>query len=121
MLVKRISIAGLLVLIFVIGIPNVINTVNDEARNFSVNEQGQTYGRVPYTAESTLEPDLMEAEGENGVVGYIKTSDLSPGVSSPEEAIAYQKSIEEVGYRSIPLYKSDGITVIGEFRLQSSK
>ncbi|MDF2682171.1 MAG: pPPM1a [Brevibacillus sp.] len=109
-------------LIFVISIPTVINTVDDKVPNYPVNEQGQTYGSgLSLLPGPSKEPDLLLAKGENGIVGYVKSSDLSPSVSSPEEAIAYQKSMEAVGYRSIPLYKLDGITVIGEFRLYSSK
>jgi bla regulator protein BlaR1 len=89
---------------------------------YPVNAQGQTYGPNIHTDdpyETFGEPDLMTARGENGVDGYVKASDLlGPHFSSPEEAIAYQEAIKAAsGYRSIPLYESDGKTVIGEFRL----
>lgn len=86
--------------------------------DYLVNEQGQTYGHGPYPSGQTRELDLIKAEGENGIVGYVKAADLAPRVSSPEEAIAYQESVEaDGGYTSIPLYKLDGQTVIGKFRL----
>lgn len=86
--------------------------------DYPVNEQGQTYGSLPYFENKPVkEPDLISAEGENGIIGYVKATDMVPSVSSPEEAIAYQETIEAVGYESVPLYESDGKTVIGEFRM----
>ncbi|GLX66053.1 hypothetical protein MU1_03970 [Paenibacillus glycanilyticus] len=86
--------------------------------DYQTNEQGETYGHGPFTG---VEPDLIKAEGENGVVGYVKASDLSPSYSSPEEALANQELLNKSEYRSIHLYKSDGKTIIGEFRMYSSK
>ncbi|WP_232699113.1 hypothetical protein [Brevibacillus daliensis] len=100
---------------------NSITTVEEKVPDYPVNEQGQTYGHVPYhSGPTTQEPDLISTVGENGVVGYVKASDMAPSVSSPEEAIAYQESMEAIGYKSIPLYESDGKTVIGEFIMYSS-
>lgn len=50
------------------------------------------------------------AVGENGVVGYVKSSDLNgSSFSSPEEVIAHQEALLKAGgYESIPLYESDG-------------
>ncbi|MBY0083613.1 MULTISPECIES: hypothetical protein [Brevibacillus] len=100
---------------------NYKGALSQNTPNYPINEQGQTYGEGPYPVGTTQVPDLISATGENGVNGYVKASDLNTNVSSPEEAYAYQKSMEELGYKSIPLYKSDGKTVIGEFRLYSSR
>ncbi|SEB27645.1 hypothetical protein [Paenibacillus sp. 276b] len=86
---------------------------------YPTNEQGQTYGEGPFLPGKTKEPDLIKAENEDGLVGYIKTSDLESGAASPEEAMEYQASIESVDVRSIPMYKSDGNTVIGQFKVGS--
>ena len=94
--------------------------VVDEIPTYSVNGNGKTYGNGPYPAGEIQEPDLIRAHGVNGVEGYVKSSDMSPSFSTPEEALAYQKEIEKVGYLSIPLYESDGKTVIGEFTMFSS-
>ncbi|MFF2531522.1 hypothetical protein ACFVS2_21680 [Brevibacillus sp. NPDC058079] len=94
---------------------------NSNIPNYPINDQGQTYGQGPYPVGTTQVPDLISATGENGVNGYVKATDLNANVSTPEEAYAYQKSMEKLGYKSIPLYKSDGKTVIGEFRLYSSR
>jgi beta-lactamase regulating signal transducer with metallopeptidase domain len=83
--------------------------------DYPVNEQGQTYGHAPYNPSVIVQdPDLMAAIGINGVEGYVKATDLNgPSFSSPQEAIAYQEANRDG--RSIPLYESDGTTVIGEF------
>ncbi len=100
-------------------LPERLSEANLEDPRYSVNENGQTYGEGPFPAGKDQEPDLIKAIGENGVAGYIKNSDVTASVSSPEEAIAHQKEIEEIGYKSIPLYESDGTTVIGEYILYS--
>ena len=88
--------------------------------DYPVNEQGQTYGHVPSNASGIVqEPNLTEAIGTNGVEGYVKTTDLNGlSVSSPQEVIAYQETNKDG--RSIPLYESDGTTVIGEFIVKGS-
>lgn len=118
---KNITVLGAILILTIIGIPTVLTLNANSTPNYPINEQGQTYGSDPLTIEPSQEPDLLEATGENGVEGYVKTSDLRPPVSSPEEAIDFQKITEATGYRSIPLYESDGKTVIGEFRLHFSK
>jgi hypothetical protein len=83
--------------------------------DYPVNEQGQTYGHAPYNPSAIVQdPDLIAAVGTNGARGYVKATDLNgPSFSSPQEAIAYQEANRDG--RSIPLYESDGTTVIGEF------
>ncbi|MFB5089463.1 hypothetical protein PGC35_20145 [Psychrobacillus sp. PGGUH221] len=101
---------------------NII-TGNENNTEFAINEQGQTYGTpiIPSgPGEVGHEPDLIKTKGENGLVGYVKAQDLTPNFSSPKEALAQQETIKTVGYVSIPLYKSDGNTIIGEFRMHSS-
>lgn len=95
---------------------NRINPI-EKKPNYPVNEQGQTYGNAPFPAGPANEPDLILAEGENEVVGFVKSSDLNSGASSPTEAMDYQESMKSVGYKALPLYKEDGKTVIGEFRM----
>lgn len=88
---------------------------------YHVNQNGQTYGIEYDSGES---PDLIAAVGENGIEGYIKSEDLldeGDFVQTPEKAIEYSKKVatlkEEGAYRKIPLYKSDGETIIGKFRV----
>ncbi|HBC30786.1 MAG TPA: hypothetical protein DC024_06015 [Clostridiales bacterium] len=60
------------------------------------------------------------AEGVDGTVGYVLHKDLNDdyGVKNPEQALKYQK--EHAGKsRVIPLYASDGKTIIGKFRIDS--
>jgi len=90
------------------------------ASQYPVNANGETYGEGPFPAGKDQEPDLIKASGENGVVGYIKNADISETATTTEEALTRQKEIEEAGYQSIPLYESDGATLIGEFRLYPS-
>ena len=87
------------------------------------NAQGETYGISPQTAHSEdQEPDLIAAVGVDGVKGYVKKADLDKDMAkSPEEAVAIMKQRESLKttntYEEIPLYASDGKTVVGKFRL----
>jgi hypothetical protein len=80
------------------------------------NENGQTYGSVSGRSIEDV-PDLVAARGIDGItVGYVKSTDLfSPLPSSPEEAVKMQLEKDARGLYTIPLYESDGKTVIGEF------
>jgi len=76
-----------------------------------INEQGQTYG-----TEGSDKPDLIAAEGIDGTLGYVLRSDAEPPeFKTPEEALEWQEKNKD--RKAIPLYDSDGITVIGEFEM----
>ncbi|MET3207361.1 UNVERIFIED_CONTAM: hypothetical protein ABIC26_000295 [Paenibacillus sp. PvR008] len=79
---------------------------------FPINENGQTYGKVIYQKP---EPDLLEAIGVDGTVGYILSEDIDSHVSTPIEAIEQQKKRGD--HRDIPLYDKDGKTIIGSFKV----
>ena len=50
----------------------------------------------------------------NGKSGYVKKDDFVSEIpKNPEEALNIQ---EDSFVKSIPVYKNDGITVIGEFQ-----
>lgn len=81
------------------------------------NEEGLTYGLEAFGA------DLILVEMENGETGYVYKEDLlTEGdlVNTPEEALAWNKEkdklMEKQGYvKKIPVYASDGETVVGVF------
>ena len=79
---------------------------------YPINESGQTYG--PSVPGSTEMPDLVSAEGNNGVIGYVYLQEMmGPEPSSIEEAMSSEYS----GPRDVPLYSSDGVTIIGTFSI----
>lgn len=83
---------------------------------YKVNENGQTYGKM--AENSNEEPDLIETTASNGKTGYIKATDIDKygggDINSLEEAKKYMKNDKPV---RIPVYKSDGESVIGYFYL----
>jgi len=87
---------------------------------YPVNDNGQTYGPDLSDAD-TSSPDLVACVGIDGTDGYCYKTDLDGYLpNTPEEALDYMKQLqsakEESGYtRVIPLYASDGKTVIGKF------
>ncbi|MFB2584336.1 hypothetical protein [Herbiconiux liukaitaii] len=88
---------------------------------WGVNEAGETFGNYK---EDAGEADLMSATATNGARGYIRRTELSfvdgstamEGFTSPEDALKWQEATAGKSY-SIPVYESDGVTVIGEFRV----
>ncbi|MDR1589885.1 MAG: hypothetical protein LBS51_06795 [Oscillospiraceae bacterium] len=88
---------------------------------YPVNANGQTYGTVGIVEDPAtyVEPDLIACMGTDGTVGYCYKVDLDgEQPSTPEEALEYMARLAENGYtREIPLYESDGETVIGQFVL----
>lgn len=111
---KRIALMltiGLIILSVVSS--NVVFALPTEKRNqYEKNANGETYGYAIQSETIGYEPDLIAATGTNGEDGYVRGTDLDgPVPSSPEEAIAMQSP----NGRYIPLYESDGKTVIGEF------
>ena len=88
---------------------------------FETNDNGETYGTYIDKGDGEWqEPDLIEAVGLNNIEGYVRKVDLydeENQPNNPEEAIAYMKKREKEGPRIIPVYKKDGKTVIGEYRI----
>lgn len=93
---------------------------------YAVNDSGQTYGSAMMANSLDERPDLMAAVGNNGVEGYIYTSALQEDLpKTPDEALEQQALYETLSanwdgkeaivVRTIPLYDSDGQTVIGEY------
>ena len=100
--------------------PEVAPVSAPEPKPFETNDAGETYGSA---MGAPSDPDLIYAEGEGGVVGYIRAIDINgPQFNSPEEALKYQEEHNLLSGedRPIPLYASDGVTVIGTFVLRGS-
>lgn len=131
---KKKSLTILLVLVLVVGLTAgsafvlAAAYVNAEKAAYKVNNSGQTYGNVdPNIAPvDQVFPELIAAIGIDGTEGYVYASDLDgEQPSSPEEAIKYMENLDKATaaakaakqeyLRYIPLYKSDGVTVIGQF------
>jgi len=94
---------------------NTNQPIATQDHKIKVNKNGQTYGSLSYVTEAGQEPDLVQAVGVDGTEGYVKYSDMmGPEVNTLEEAAAYMK--EKHGPRMIPLYTSDGQTVIGKYK-----
>lgn len=80
---------------------------------YDVNENGETYGSAISANTIGVEPDLIAAVGTNGVNGYIKAEELTPEVSTVEEALALMG--ENGSVRTISLYDVDGTTILDQF------
>lgn len=92
------------------------------------NASGETYG----SGGTGLEPDLVAVDGiapdGSSFVGYARATDLDafgpdwPGEpSSPEQALEWQRERDQRypdGWE-IPVYSSDGRTVLGTFRISN--
>ena len=100
----------------------VISKTIDTIRGyFETNDNGQTYGTYIDNGDGNLqEPDLIAVVGVNNVEGYVRKSDLYDEKNqpkNPDEAKAYMEKREKEGSRVIPVYKKDGKTVIGKYKI----
>lgn len=85
------------------------------APEYPKNESGETYGSALKATSPANEPDLIQAIGEDGTVGYVRNSDLiDKQPKTPEEAL---KMNTETCEKEITLYASDSKTVIGNFKI----
>lgn len=96
--------------------------------DYPVNQNGETYGSVETNVHPDLQdyPDLIAAIGEDGVVGYVRKTELDgEQPKNPEEASRYMERLDAAReaakaagqeyLRYIPVYEEDGVTVIGRF------
>ena len=88
--------------------------VNRQVSPWAVNAHGETYG----VENEQGTPDLVAVVATNGHGGYAYARDLesvhSRQPASPEEATRWQGS-----FVAVPVYESDGRTVVGEFQAGS--
>ncbi len=87
--------------------------------DYEINELGLTYGSDYWAATPDECPDLINVIGIHGKVGYVYNNDLTPVINSPTEAIKY--ALATPSKEMIPVYKSDGKTVIDTFILSYEK
>lgn len=78
---------------------------------YPINDDGKSYG--PDVKESNIQPDLILVCNEDGKEGYIKKGDLNRGAVSLEQT-------QNGGFHNyqIPMYLSDGKSIVGYFRIK---
>lgn len=117
--------AGLLVGVTIAWAAPIIS----EKVQYRINENGQTYGSIDPTLKNPAEqepPQLIAAIGVDGTNGYVKLDDINKNKpTNPDEAVRYMEELEAAVEKArnsgseylelIPLYDSDGETIIGEF------
>ena len=86
--------------------------VKQESTDWGVNDKGETYG-VENREKGT--PDLVAVIATNGASGYVYATQLSgPQPTTPEDAARNFSSPRPS--REIPVYLSDGETLVGVFQ-----
>lgn len=85
----------------------------NDSTGYAVNSNGETYGNYLEALEIGYEAELIYAEGIDGTLGYVRASDLDDGVESPSDVTV------RTANETIPLYASDGITVLGRFQIST--
>jgi hypothetical protein len=92
-----------------VGWKVVANYVRTETSDWGINAKGETFG-VQRDGKS---PDLIAVYTTDGKQGYAYVKDFD-GLAPPADALAQQESSEDRS-RLVPVYESDGETIIGEF------
>lgn len=82
--------------------------------NLTISDEELQERKMMYEAK-----DMIAAEGENGVYGYISLEDMGVYESpeSPDDAIRMQEErIAKYGaYKEINVYNTDGKTIVDKF------
>lgn len=125
---RRMKVVLTLVLLLGVFSGGLIAVSAASITRYQTNERGLTYGHVDpnLSPEKQEMPELIAAIGIDGTEGYVYASDLDgEQPKTPEEALKYMEKLEQeiaiaraaksVYFRTIPLYASDGVTVIGQF------
>src|SRR5689334_10550819 len=79
------------------------------------NARGQTYGSALGATTYAQVPDLVSVWDNEGQPGYARKTDIFPSKfpTSPDAVSALQQG--DVTSSSVPVYESDGVTVIGTY------
>ncbi len=99
------------------------NTQESIHQVYEMNENGQTFGSAINCTRLEEYPELIQAADSKGTEGYVYFDDLYEYIpSSPEDAALYMEKLCELNEKGvlskkIPLYKSDGKTIIGEYEV----
>lgn len=83
---------------------------------YPTNDLGETYGPA-LSDDNAIEPDLLLAYGDNGVLGYVRQAEMDHEPKTPEEALAWMNSHRP---KTFNLYSQDGVTIIGTFTLTTN-
>ncbi|MGE9875779.1 hypothetical protein ACQQ9V_07635 [Hornefia butyriciproducens] len=83
-----------------------------------VKEKGETYGLGIYEDAIGGEPDLIQAVGINGKIGYVRSEDFETKNGTPKEAAENSISDGEDKKEYISLYDLEG-NVIDRFEIES--
>lgn len=89
----------------------IVPPISEIRKNgYPVNESGNTYGG-DFPENIKGGPDLILAENQDGLLGYIRSSDIDGHlIDTPEKAVHY----EPKGYY-VDMYLQDGQTKIGTY------
>lgn len=89
------------------------------APRYAVNAKGLTYGADIDAPNPAQGPALVRVYATNGKIGYVYSKDLNaePAFTSPAEAAKWSADMQAAGPRSIPVYDSEGVTRIGDFKI----
>lgn len=94
--------------------------MKNEVVEFQINKNGETYGSCAGLIPEQY-PDLVIVTGDNGKIGYCRSTDLNweKVPSSPEEALKIQEERIKSGITSwtINVYDKEGIEVIDTFTI----
>jgi hypothetical protein len=94
---------------------------------FPTNEAGQTFGSPDESVLPKDWPNLILVQASNGAAGYVEKAVLDEltgaNVSNPAEAVAWQAAMDKATWDTIeiPVYLSDGETVVGGFPVTRSQ
>ena len=79
------------------------------------NARGQTYGSALGAMTYAQVPDLVSVWDNQGQLGYARKTDIFPSVFPRSLSSASGLQQGDLSKSSVPVYESDGVTVIGTY------
>lgn len=79
----------------------------DANGNYPTTDAGETYGSILLADVVGYEPDLVAAQGIDGIVGYYRNEDLNPTIYTMSDYKNYRSALEANEWK-IPLYDLQG-------------
>lgn len=100
-----------------------VDTVPMPDPEYKVNASGLTFGSAAAAPSPDKEPALIEVVATNGAKGYVYKKDLdiangsaaAQTFTTPAQALEWQRSAGIDAPTPVPVYQSDGKTVVGDF------
>lgn len=95
-----------------------VGAATSDHTQYATNAHGQTYGSALDAKSPSDLPDLVSVVADNGIQGYIKSSDFEGPSLTRDQVLSLARDANgnfTEPPRTVPVYAQDGTTQVGVF------